>query len=241
LWDAGDINVPARLMCCVVVRIFANFYRSRLKAHLAAAATVLVLAGCALLPPKQDQTRLIVLSSVGSTDATGSELPGREKFAFIAIGLGPVHLPEYIDRPELVIRTSPNGLDLSRTDRWAEPLTDNFRHVLASDLTNLLGTSNIVQFPWYPGTRLDFVVQMQVLRFEADTSRKAELVASWELRTGQNTQVLVTREAHLTQLATSLAGDAVAGALSKDIAELAEQISMAIVEAEEQRIARGRR
>lgn len=224
-----------------VVRIFANSYRLLLKAPLAGAAMALGIAGCALLPPKQGQTRLIVLSSVTSAGLNNSELAGAEKFAPIALGLGPIRLPEYLDRPELVIRTSSNGLDLSETDRWAEPLTDNFRHVLASDLANLLGTTNIMQFPWYPGTRLDFAVEIQVQRFEADISHKAELVASWQLRTAPTHEVLASREAHLSQRSSSLAGDAVAGALSQDVAQLAGQIASAVFEAEQQRIAGDRR
>jgi uncharacterized lipoprotein YmbA len=241
LGNEGDIKRAGHLMRPVVGGTFASFNGFLLKPHLAAAAVVMVVAGCALLAPKPDQTRFIVLSSVTTAGSNGSALSGGEKFAAVAIGLGPIQIPKYLDRPELVIRTSPNGLDLSRTDSWAEPLTDNFRHVLANDLTNLLGTNNIVQFPWYPGTRLDFVVQIQVQRFEADSSHQAELIASWELRTGQSNQVLATREAHLTQASTSLAGDAVAGALSKDVGELAGQIASAIVQADQQRIAGNRR
>jgi uncharacterized lipoprotein YmbA len=154
------------------------------------------------------------------------------------IGLGPVQLPEYLDRPDLVIRTSPNEFELSETNRWAEPLTDDFRHVLANDLTNLLGTTNIVQYPWYPGTRLDYIVHVQVQRFEADTSQQAELFADWDLRMSES-EVLLSRKAQLTQQLTSLAGDTVAAALSDDVAQLAQQIASAIVQAEQQRLARG--
>jgi len=229
-------------MRCTAAGSFASFYRLPFKARIAAGAMILLVAGCTLLPPKQDETRFIVLSSVAMADSNASALTGGQKFAPKAtIGLGPIRLPEYLDRPELVIRASPNSLDLSRTERWAEPLSDNLRHVLANNLTGLLGAINIMQFPWYPGTRLDFVVQVQVQRFEADTNRKAELNATWELRTGQSNQVLATRESQLTQLSTSLAGDAVAAALSKAVAELAEQIASAIVQAEQQRVAGARR
>jgi len=237
----SDTTHIGRLMRCTAAGTFASFYRMPFKAHIAAAAMMLLVAGCTLLPPKQDETRFIVLSSVAMADSNTSALTGGEKLAPIAIGLGPIHLPEYLDRPELVIRASPNSLDLSRTDRWAEPLIDNFRHVLANNLTGLLGAKNIMQFPWDPGTPLDFVVQVQVQRFEADTTRKAELIATWELRTGHNNQVLATRKAQMTQLSTSLAGDAVAAALSKAVAELAEQIASAIVQAEQQRVAGARR
>src|SRR5262249_14257463 len=37
------------------------------------------------------------------------------------IGLGPIKLPEHLDRDEMVTRMGPNRLELSDKDRWAEP------------------------------------------------------------------------------------------------------------------------
>jgi uncharacterized lipoprotein YmbA len=204
------------------------------------AVAALILGGCTMLAPTQDRTRFIVLAPATSEVSNGGKsIPG-QNLSSLAIGLGPVQLPEYLDRPEFVIRTSPNGFELSETDRWAEPLADNFRHILATDLTNLLGTTDIVQYPWYPGTRLDYIVHIQVQRFEAATNRTAELVADWELRTSAD-QLLGNREAQLSRPLTSLSGDAAAAALSRDIAELARQIASAVARVQQQRLARAPR
>jgi uncharacterized protein len=194
-----------------------------------------------VLSPKEDRTRFIMLAATSTAAPSGSESSAGQKFTSLAIGLGPVKLPAYLDRPELMVRTSANGFNLSETDRWAEPLADNFRQVLANDLTNLLGTTNIVQYPWYPGTRLDYVVHVQVQRFEAGTDHKADLIARWDLRTAQNDQVLISRDAQLSQPLASLTGDAAAAALSQDVAELANQIASGIAQNEQQRLARGPR
>lgn len=191
-----------------------------------------------MLPPKQDRTRFIMLAPATPVGSSSAQPTGTQKLTSLAIGLGPIRLPEYLDRPELLIRTSPNGFDLSETDRWAEPLVDNFRHALANDLTNLLGSKNIVQYPWDPGTKLDIIVHIEVQRFEADTSHSAELVARWDLRTSQTDQVLASREARFSHQSTSAAGDAVAGALSEDVAELAQQIASMIVRVEQPPVAR---
>jgi len=228
-----DNNQTRRLMSSIVVGVFVSSSCS-LKLNVVALAVVLLLGGCSVLPPKQDRTRFIILAPVTS----GAQSTANQKLTSVAIGLGPIQLPEYLDSPELLIRTSPNGFDLSETDRWGEPLADNFRHVLASDLTNLLGTANIMQYPWFPGTRLDFIVHVEVRRFEADTSHNAELIARWDLRTSQTDQVLASRQARLSRQSTSLAGDEVARALSEDLAELAEQIASTLVQAEQQRVAR---
>jgi uncharacterized protein len=193
-----------------------------------------------MLSPRPDRTRFIMLTPA-TAEMSGEQSNGGQKLTSLAIGLGPVHMPDYLDRPELVIRTSPNGFELAENDLWAETLTENFRQVLASDLTNLLGTANIVQFPWYPGTRLDYIVHVRIQRFEADTSQSAKLVARWDLITPQGDQVLATNELHLSRPSSSLSGDAVAAALSLDVAGLAQQIASAVVQVEQQRLARGPR
>ena len=230
----NDSKPTARLMGRSAVRTFVAslcFFRQAL-------AVALVVSGCSVLLPKQDRTRFILLAPVRPGGSNNVQPSASSKLASVAIGLGPVQFPEYLDRPELVIRTSPNGFDLSETNRWAEPLSDNFRHVLANDLTNLTGATNIVPYPWYPETRLDYIVHVQVQRFEADTNRDAQLTARWDLRTLQSDQVLVSREARLTRPLTSLAGDAVAAALSEDVAELAGQIASTIAQVEQQSLVR---
>jgi uncharacterized protein len=233
-----DIKRAARLMACFAVSASAAPLRSLLKVLILALAVVLVFSGCSMLPPKRDRARFIVLATTTPGGSNGAQLTAIPNLTPVTIGLGPVKLPGYLDRAELVIRTSPNGFDLSETNRWAEPLADNFRHVLANDLSNLLDTTNIVQYPWDPETRLDYIVHIQVQRFEPDTSGNAQLTARWDLRTPQSDQVLASREAQLSRPMTSLAGDAAAAALSEDVAELAGQIASAIVQAQQQRMAR---
>ena len=219
------------------MRMFATLLRAFLEARVLALGAALVFSGCSVLSPKQDRTRFILLTPATAGASNRTHLAASPNLTTVAIGLGPVQLPGYLDRPELVIRTSPNGFELSEMSRWAEPLADNFRHVLANDLTNLLGTTNIVQYPWYPETRLDYIVHVEVQRFEADMTHNAQLIAHWDLRTPQSNQVLATREAQFSSPLTSLMGDAAAAALSQDVAALARQIASAIAQAEQRRIA----
>jgi len=233
-----DIKETAQFGPATVGIFMSRF--SLIKAGVLALALALIIAGCTMLAPHQDRTRFIVLAPVPNGAANGAHPNEGQKLSSAAIGLGPIQLPEYLDRPEQVIRTSPNGFELSETDRWAEPLADNFRHVLASDLSELLGTSNIAQYPWNPGIRLDYIVHVQVQRFEADASQKAELAGRWDLRAPTN-QILASRDTQLSHPMPTLNGDATAAALSEDVAELAGQIASAITQLEQQRLARSLR
>jgi hypothetical protein len=141
------------------------------------------------------------------------------------LGLGPVKLPPYLDRPEVVTRSAPNRLDLSKTDRWGESLQNNFTSVLTRDLAAQIGTQQIVVFPWYSTTHLDLQVQVEVYRFETDAQGSAQLSAKWTIRDGLGKNILYTGESNLTQ--PSKPGDTAdaAAALSRAVNDMSREIA----------------
>jgi uncharacterized protein len=194
---------------------------------------VCMLTGCTTFAPRPDRTRLLLLTPI--TPLTSASGTAAEPTPVI-IGLGPVNLPQYLDRLSLVTRTSPNGIELSNNEQWAEPLSDNFRHVLAADLIALLPNVSTVQFPWYQGTKLDYIVRVSVERFDTNTAGTAELIGRWELRS-TNGELLASQGVHFSQQATASTGDAAAAALSSDLGNLARQIGSAVEQEEQQHLA----
>lgn len=184
-------------------------------------AAAIILAGCSsILAPRPDVSKFFVLTSAQSGfQPTGMPL------SQVTIGLGPVRLPGYLDRVEIVTRTEPNRLQLSETDKWAEPLESNFRRVLATDLAARLGNAQIVQFPWYSTTRLDYKVELSVDRFEPDASGNAQLIARWTIRDGATNKPLAERDASFSESAKSPATADSVGALSSDVEDLSVQIA----------------
>src|SRR5208283_2976977 len=99
--------------------------------------------GCSLTSTRPDPTKYFVLTAL--PPAGGAPVSAHP----LVIGLGPVNMPGYLDHSELVTRAGPNQVDLSSIDRWAGPLDQNFKGVLARNLAQLIGTDQLVQFPWY--------------------------------------------------------------------------------------------
>src|SRR5512135_1083107 len=54
----------------------------------------------------------------------------------LTVGVGPVGIPDYLERPHIVTRNGDNGLDLAEYDRWAGSLKQDIMRVLIQDLTN---------------------------------------------------------------------------------------------------------
>lgn len=196
----------------------------RLLVNLAAAGLMaLALGGC--LAPRPDPSKFFVLTPLGTAAANSMAPAGLAASASPTIGLGPIKLPEYLDRDEVVTRAGPNRLEFSDRDRWAEPLDNNFKQVVAQDLTRLMGTHSITFYPWPGTTHIDYQVSIDVYRFETDTGAKARLVAHWQVLDGSG-KLLYADDSDVSEQAQP--GEPVAAALSRTVDGLARQIASAI-------------
>ena len=189
-----------------------------------AAAVLGALAAGGCFSPRPDPSKFFVLAPVG---APANPIPpaGLTSSSIPTIGIGPIKLPEYLDRDEVVTRVGPNRLELSDQDRWAEPLDNNFKQVIAQDLTQLLGTHSITFYPWPGTTRVDYQVRIDVYRFETDPSASAQLVAHWQVLDGSR-KLLYANDSSLSEQAQP--GEPGAAALSRTVDGLARQIASAI-------------
>src|SRR5918992_2629453 len=101
-----------------------------------------VLSGCfGSTPPMQFY---LVPSPTGVNTAPPSSAGQRD----LTIGVGPVTLPPYLDRPQIVTRASRAKLTLAEFDHWAAPLQDTITRVLAEHLSLLIPTDRAVPHPW---------------------------------------------------------------------------------------------
>ena len=111
----------------------------------------------------------------------------------LKIGIGPIHLPKYLDRPQIVMRTDDNRTQVSQFDRWAEPLEDNFYRVMTENLALLLNTVYLHTYPWYNRVKVDYQVSVHVYRFDLTAGKEAGLNANWRVLSGSDRSILVQK------------------------------------------------
>ncbi len=145
-----------------------------------------------------------------------------------AVGIGPVTFPAYLDRPEIVVRSSGNELNYAGSDRWAEPLKTAFNRTLAENLSIMLPTDLTVIHPWPRATVLDYQVVVNVTRFDADASGTVILTAAWELIRSSDAAVMQRNKATYTEAAGSTDYPAVVVAQSHALERLSRDIAAAI-------------
>jgi uncharacterized lipoprotein YmbA len=187
------------------------------------------LAGCSLLSPVPDKSRFFLLTAMPSSEAGSQAAAGG-----LTLGLGPIKFPPYLDRTEVVTRVEPNRLVVSENDHWGEPLKTNFTRVLSENLSTLLGTQQIVSFPWYSSTHLDYTIAIEVTRFEADAQGAAQLSARWSIEDPATKKVLDRGDSNLSAPGASGA-DGSAAALSQVLANFSRQLTTAIGQVSAQR------
>ena len=157
-----------------------SFFRIFLAGVIAASVSGCSYMAKAILAPQKDISKFYLLTPTADTATpTTATAPTQSTSDSFTLGLGPIKLPPYLDRPEIVTRAAPNRLELSKEDRWGESLQNGFTRAMERDLSAQTGASIIV-FPWYNTVHIDMQVQIDVYRFETDSPRHRDAVSEMD-------------------------------------------------------------
>jgi uncharacterized lipoprotein YmbA len=211
-----------------------------MRPHLGFALAILFLLpfaldGCTNSPP----TRFYVLSTMTGQAAA---IPGKGT----ALGIGPVTLPEYLNRPQIVTRVSGNQLALAEFDQWGGDLNDNITRALAANLSNLLETDRVSLYPWQDGSPIDYQVTIDVVHFEQDVDGSSLLAVFWSVvdprsgkvklmqrsdyrDTGDAAQPGTTGDTDTSRSSETRPYDAIVAAMSRNLESLSRDIANAII------------
>ena len=143
----------------------------------------------------------------------------------VSVAVGPVTIPESVNRPELVVQVGPNQVALDELNRWAASLQAEIQRVLIENLTQLLGTPSVSRYPQGSITSPDFRVRIEVLRFESAPGNAAFLDVIWTVQGKEEKDTKTGRTTSREPLADTSYDTLVAahsralGTLSRDLAE----------------------
>ncbi|UCG21387.1 MAG: membrane integrity-associated transporter subunit PqiC, partial [Deltaproteobacteria bacterium] len=133
---------------------------------------VSIIVSCSSTPA----TQFYKLNSLPSTQQENpAALPGMD----IAIGVGPVELPEFLDRPQIVTRKSQNQLEISEFHRWAASFPRDFSRVLAKNISTLVPTDRVAVYPWEDTFSPTYQIKLDVEQFDGQLGERVFLRAIW--------------------------------------------------------------
>jgi uncharacterized protein len=182
--------------------------------------TALMVGGCASQP-----SRFYLLSALANPEIAS---PGTSGQQGPTIGVGPVTLPRYVDRPQIVTRTSPYEIKLAEFDRWAEALDTNFSRALAENLSLLLPTARVVMSPWSRATLIDYQITVDVTHFLTQVGGDSLLIADWTLFKGEGQDVLTSGRSRFSASPGGQDYAAIVAAMSQTVASLSREIATTV-------------
>ena len=184
------------------------------------AAASVVIAGCGSPPTP----RFYTLSPQASTTVAAAATAERPR-----IRVGPVSLPEAVNRPQFVTRTSATEVAIAEQHRWAGPLKDEVPRTLASDLVRLTGNLQVAADPFAAATSVDYRVTVDFQRFEGVLGGDVVLEALWTVR-AINGDTVATGRSDVREAAGTAGYDALAAAYGRALSKLADSIAPALKE-----------
>ena len=92
-----------------------------------------------------------------------------------------VTIPEYLDRPDILIRSNGNELAPLPDSRWAEDLSITASRVMAADLAAALPGADIIAWPVRVERAINFRIAVDLTKFESDVDGAVEIAGRWTL------------------------------------------------------------
>lgn len=191
-----------------------NRYRNRLDLAVLGMG-LLLTTGCAKNSPPP---RFYLLQPLAT--------PGPQTDKPLSLGVGPVTVPPYLDRPQIVTATTASRLRLAEFDRWAEPLQENMARVVSDNLTALLASDHVVKYPWSKPLTPDYQLEIEVSKFHTTTTGQCELQTQWHIRQGQ--KILILKNSSITTQAESGNYDDIVAAEGMALDRLSREIAASL-------------
>lgn len=184
-------------------------------------AAPLVLAGCGTSPP----SKYYVLNAVKAQETAGQVTTALQS-SFIAVG--PVQIPDYLDRPQIATRTAGNELAINEFARWGGSLKEDVDRVLVENLSALLASDGIAVVGWkrrVPGAHR---LSVEVNRFDTVEGGSVLLKAIWTVASPDGTKALLVRGSTVSQPLNDKDYGAVVAAMSQALGVLSQEMAAGI-------------
>lgn len=185
--------------------------------------SALLFTGCSSSSPKAE---FYTLNSMISTRPDATATPAGQS---LSIGIGPVTIPNVLDRPQIVTRTGPNKLQIDEFHRWAGRLDEDVARVVAENLSLLLATEQVAVYPWDVSFKPRYQVILDVQRFEGRMGKGDVLLeVLWKVVDVQNNTTLRMKKSVITEPFTVTDYNTLVAAKSRTIGKLSKVIAKEI-------------
>lgn len=186
----------------------------------ACALLFLATAGCAPTPPSD----FYVLTPMAAADEPAGAPAGEA----LSVSVGPVKIPEYLNRAQIVTRAGRNRLDVNEFNRWGGALASNLSTVIAENLSALLGTDEVFVFPTQDPVSPRYRVLLTIAKFDGILGESAVLDARWLITGPRRREQLATGRTTIREMPEGGDYDSYVAAQSRALEALSREIAAEI-------------
>ncbi|MBU1044606.1 MAG: PqiC family protein [Candidatus Omnitrophica bacterium] len=134
----------------------------------------LVLNGCALVPTTPSP-RFYVLGAVSENLVSKKINISSDAL----IGVGPIKIPGYQNRPQIVTQDKEKMIKFAQFDRWGESLEIGLQRIIGEDLLVMIPGVKFVLYPWNQSIEVKYQVVLEIIQLDSELDKDMFLVAQW--------------------------------------------------------------
>jgi len=199
--------------------------RNRIVCLLSALGLVIFLGGCFGTSPSSRFYTLTPQENRGLSSVQGVD---------VIIRIGPVSIPSYLDRRQIVTRNGRNGLEIAEFERWGGNLDEEIIRLLVSNLSESIAVKGIAVVPWRSTDLIDaltvYRIPLSIDRFDGVPGETVVLNANWAVIMKKDNQekVLIAKESTISEAVGGKGYDDLVAAMGKAVDRLAGEMGDAI-------------
>jgi uncharacterized lipoprotein YmbA len=148
---------------------------------------------------------LLLLGACGTSPPSAYYTLDEAKFdyspdaaAATILGIGPIRVPEYLERPQMVTRGDKSELLIDDFNRWAEPIVDAQHRIIASNVDALLEDVIVVGYPYSSVADYDAKMVGRIDRFDMDATGTTRLDVFWTVASADSELLVQPRRSVYT-------------------------------------------
>lgn len=184
-------------------------------------AILTMMAGCASTAP----TRYYRLNSLIVPDREMKAVSTHQKSA---IGVGPIEIPDYLDRPHIVTRTGQNEIKIADFSKWAGSLKNDISRVISENLSSLLPARPIYAYPFKRYIPIEYQIVIKISQFDGLPGEQVILNADWTILTAKDKLIILADAVSFSEQTEGKDYDSLIAAKSRILADLTRDIAASI-------------
>jgi len=181
-----------------------------------------LLLGCSTSSPTPKYFTLSSLSSPKPADVFHS------RSSAAVIGIGPVEIPDYLDKPQIVTRTATNELLLSEFNLWGGSLKADVMRVIIEDTSSFLGSEPVTIVAWRAHVPGFYRIPIYFSRLDVIPDGTVSLNAKWGIVAKDGKTIATIQESSITKPVKGKEYNDIVNAMSDVLADFSKEIASAV-------------